>query len=168
MCVCLRNTLTLQRNEAVTENSCKSTPQSGMTNCWGLRLVVWGSQMEMRVSLRNIMWAPLAYPWPVRFEISVGNLQKVSMQAGVFCQRGTNVHKGKSFNGGIVLALAKVRRFKVRPAKVGVRPGKPKDWVWIRPTIQSHWKTFLSLLFFASKLRGNLAIVQSFEEAGSV
>lgn len=88
------------------------------------------------------------------------------MQAGVFCQRGTNVHKAKSFNSGIALALAKVRSSKVRPAKVGVRPGKPKDWVWIRPTIQSYWKEFLSLLFSTSKLGGNLAIVQSFEEAG--
>lgn len=85
---------------------------------------------------------------------------------GVFCQRGANVHKAKSFNSGIALALAKVRSCKVRPAKVGVRPGKPKDWVWIRPTIQSYWKEFLSLLFFTSKLGGNLAIVQSFEEAG--
>lgn len=30
-------------------------------------------------------------------------------------------------NSGIALALAKVRSSKVRPAKVGVRPGKPKD-----------------------------------------
>lgn len=88
------------------------------------------------------------------------------MQASVFCQRGKNVHMTKSFNSGIALVLAKVRSSKVRPAKVGVRPGEPKDWVWIRPTIQSSWMEFLSLLFSTSKLGGNLAIVQSFEEAG--
>lgn len=49
------------------------------------------------------------------------------MQGGVFCQRGTNVPKAKPFNSRIALALAKVRGSKVRPAKVGVRPGKPKD-----------------------------------------
>lgn len=37
------------------------------------------------------------------------------------------MHKAKSFNSGIALALAKVRRPKVSPAKVGVRPVKPKD-----------------------------------------
>lgn len=73
----------------------------------------------------------------------------------VFCQNGK-----KSFNSEISPASAKVS------AKFGVKPGKPKDWVWIRPTIQSYWKEFLSLLFFTSKLGGNLGIVQSFEEAG--
>lgn len=47
----------------------------------------------------------------------------------MFCRRGTNVHKAKSFNSGIALALAKVRSSRVRPAKVGVRPGKPKNLV---------------------------------------
>lgn len=87
------------------------------------------------------------------------------MQAA-FCQRGTYVHEAKSSNSGIGLALAKVRSSQVRPAKVGMRPGKPKDWVWIRPAIQNCWKEFLSLLFSTSKLGGNLTIVKSFEEAG--
>lgn len=37
------------------------------------------------------------------------------------------MHKAKSFNSGIAPVLAKVRSPRVKLAKVGARPGKPKD-----------------------------------------
>lgn len=145
------------------EKVASSVPQSGMANSGSLRFVVGSSQMSVSVwsitLLRKSLCALTAYSWQVRFEISFGIHRSINASWCV-------LHKDKSFNSEIALALAKVRSSKVRPAKVEVRPDIPKDWVWIRPAIQSYWKEFLSLLFSTSKLGGNLAIVQSFEEAG--
>lgn len=147
-----------------------STPQLGIANSRGVWFVVGSSQIELSASvcsialLRKSSCVLLVYLGQGKLKIPVGMHKSINTLA--YLEEKAQMCTRLQLLDCPTVALAKVRSPGVRPAKVGVRPGKPKDWVWIRPTIQSYWKAFLSLLFFNSKLGGNLTIVQSFEEAG--